>query len=998
MIRASSEHQGFGLRNFRVYCTEHNLFTPDEFDDVATGRTVDATSSYGENASPEKMVDGNPKTFWASAANTEQGIVNLDLGQPYALSMVVLQWRYLAKQYKLQISMDGEEYETVFDQLLGAGGTEILDVSFPARYLRLDMREAYTVKGVHYLGLVSFRAMAVPIPMNGMNLWLDATDPHLPKPKRNGTDADGNAPSAVSLPLKVWQDKSGKKQNAYALQSCATETKEVCKFPFMYNGEKQYSCIDNDHNRYWCLTGASGASSAVVDKKNCAECSSEPPTWLAAAPGLNNRAVVRFSNYRQSMFLPDGLTLGDGADRTFMYVFAFQNQPNAKDGAGGGSVFGTDSEHRLEYLADSKDTTADFWTVIGCYKDTNERDLTNVQPGNNWNARSCAAEARKLGHQYFGLQSGGQCYTGNSYGKYGKADSCNKPCFSPTTDNCGGEWANLVYAVGGSGNEGNRLKMFSGANRAYSPSNSIPYGANLAAFTVKNGKTQAFQNGQALTLMEGRGGPASSTRSCKEMGWKVSGLVCGATDAPNLGGCSGMVEYDVAVGTCTKAGGRLCTVPELMAGVADGTGCDYEKERVWSSSRTGCPPGFIKTIAGGKAFLSQEPQKCTEAKQKAYTRCCGDVTPKMYEPNTLSWDLTKRSFYIGTDGPSTDPNPKKSCGELGWALPGSGSPTVCAGSDSTLLSGCSGMKNFEDAKTHCRKAGARLCSLAEVMNDETKGSGCDYEKQRVWTSTDQGCREGEVYTAAGSKEFIVKVPDQCTTKTAAVGVARCCADAKVKGQTGFIGDMAEVMMWDRELTLCERLKTEKYLGKKYGLEMGAASKTGATFTQGSLSTNTFVVLTEDTTKIGKEFSTGDFSIVAEVTLSFSGASSWQTITVGGNGCGGFMLGLYHRNLRFGRQCGPQPASPVTLDQADGTRVNIAVTFNHKEATLWIDGAKRGTVAVDVKEFLPSKSTSLIIGAGNEAGGEKWKGSIRGISYFPKILDDANIIQMTTMCK
>jgi hypothetical protein len=54
------------------------------------------------------------------------------------------------------------------------------------------------------------------------------------------------------------------------------------------------------------------------------------------------------------------------------------------------------------------------------------------------------------GHQYMGLQFGGECWCGNeSYGKYGKvADAdCNSPCSGKRSVMCGGDLRNSVFRV-----------------------------------------------------------------------------------------------------------------------------------------------------------------------------------------------------------------------------------------------------------------------------------------------------------------------------------------------------------------------------------------------------------------------------------------------------------------------------------------------------------------------------------------------------------------------
>lgn len=46
------------------------------------------------------------------------------------------------------------------------------------------------------------------------------------------------------------------------------------------------------------------------------------------------------------------------------------------------------------------------------------------------------------GFKYAGLQYGGECWAGNTFGKYGKRpdSECNMPCKLDKKRSCGGSW------------------------------------------------------------------------------------------------------------------------------------------------------------------------------------------------------------------------------------------------------------------------------------------------------------------------------------------------------------------------------------------------------------------------------------------------------------------------------------------------------------------------------------------------------------------------------
>ncbi|MFK0192206.1 discoidin domain-containing protein [Kitasatospora sp. NPDC090308] len=98
-----------------------------------------ATASSTENAGTpaSAAVDGNTGTRWSSAAADPQWL-QVDLGTSQAISQVVLQWETAAaKAYQLQLSTNGSTWTTAYSTTTGTGGTETLNVSGTARYVRV---------------------------------------------------------------------------------------------------------------------------------------------------------------------------------------------------------------------------------------------------------------------------------------------------------------------------------------------------------------------------------------------------------------------------------------------------------------------------------------------------------------------------------------------------------------------------------------------------------------------------------------------------------------------------------------------------------------------------------------------------------------------------------------------------------------------------------------------------------------------------------------------
>ena len=64
---------------------------------------------------------------------------------------------------------------------------------------------------------------------------------------------------------------------------------------------------------------------------------------------------------------------------------------------------------------------------------------------------------------------------------------------------------------------------------------------------------------------------------------------------------------------------------------------------------------------------------------------------------------------------------------------------VCGGSrDFGQGVDCSGPVSWTEARDFCEGVGARLCTEDELLNDETKGSGCALDDELIWSRTPCG--------------------------------------------------------------------------------------------------------------------------------------------------------------------------------------------------------------------------------------------------------------------
>ena len=100
------------------------------------------------------------------------------------------------------------------------------------------------------------------------------------------------------------------------------------------------------------------------------------------------------------------------------------------------------------------------------------------------------------------------------------------------------------------------------------------------------------------------------------------------------------------------------------------------------------------TLAGNKRHSERQPAMCAAADARARARCCGEQRKK-----------------IGMDQYGGVSEGKDVCDDLK-------------------------MVTFPEAEEHCESFGFRLCSSEELERNRAAGTGCTFDKTRVWSSTD----------------------------------------------------------------------------------------------------------------------------------------------------------------------------------------------------------------------------------------------------------------------
>ncbi|MFF5139719.1 discoidin domain-containing protein [Streptomyces sp. NPDC013157] len=104
---------------------------------LSQGKTATASSEENAGTTAANAVDGNTGTRWSSAFTDDQWL-QVDLGATAQVNQVVLDWETAyGKDYKVQISSDGNNWTDLQSVTGGDGGTDTLTVSGQGRYVRM---------------------------------------------------------------------------------------------------------------------------------------------------------------------------------------------------------------------------------------------------------------------------------------------------------------------------------------------------------------------------------------------------------------------------------------------------------------------------------------------------------------------------------------------------------------------------------------------------------------------------------------------------------------------------------------------------------------------------------------------------------------------------------------------------------------------------------------------------------------------------------------------
>jgi len=100
--------------------------------------TASASSTYGSYNSA-RAVDGNPTTYWCGAKYESPWWIVVDAGDVVEIDELKILWhssRY-ATDYNIEVSSDGETWNTLYTGLNGIGGQKYFKIHEELRYVRI---------------------------------------------------------------------------------------------------------------------------------------------------------------------------------------------------------------------------------------------------------------------------------------------------------------------------------------------------------------------------------------------------------------------------------------------------------------------------------------------------------------------------------------------------------------------------------------------------------------------------------------------------------------------------------------------------------------------------------------------------------------------------------------------------------------------------------------------------------------------------------------------
>jgi beta-glucosidase len=108
-------------------------------EDLALDQPTTASSTQDATDYPARdATDGDPGSRWSSAASDPQWL-EVDLGSPQQICSIGLLWEAAyATAFTVQVSTDGDAWNTIYSTTTGTGGQQTIPASVTARYVKMN--------------------------------------------------------------------------------------------------------------------------------------------------------------------------------------------------------------------------------------------------------------------------------------------------------------------------------------------------------------------------------------------------------------------------------------------------------------------------------------------------------------------------------------------------------------------------------------------------------------------------------------------------------------------------------------------------------------------------------------------------------------------------------------------------------------------------------------------------------------------------------------------
>lgn len=127
---------GYSLWEFQIYGDSGSTANCSS-GNAALNKPATASSTQNAGFPASAANDGNAGTRWSSAASDPQWW-QVDLGSVQSVCQIVLTWETAyATAFQIQFSTNATTYTTVYSTTTGTGGTQTIDVTGSARYVRI---------------------------------------------------------------------------------------------------------------------------------------------------------------------------------------------------------------------------------------------------------------------------------------------------------------------------------------------------------------------------------------------------------------------------------------------------------------------------------------------------------------------------------------------------------------------------------------------------------------------------------------------------------------------------------------------------------------------------------------------------------------------------------------------------------------------------------------------------------------------------------------------